>query len=57
MQRNVRAVKSDVDVLVAKGLLSEYHQGDVVSYAISKEGIDYVEHRSLMRIKNLVVVE
>jgi len=55
MQRSVIAVKSDLDSLVAKGLLDEYNQGDVVSYTISKEGIDYVKRKSLMRIGNLMV--
>lgn len=53
-QCHVRMVKPVINVLVAKGLLS--HRGNV-NYAISYEGIKYVENKSLVKIRNWVIEE
>ena len=55
MERHIRAVKPAVDVLVAKGLLEAHHQGDKISYAISDKGIEFVEYKGLVQIRNWVV--
>lgn len=43
--------------MVAKGLLNAHHEGNKVSYAISKEGIEFVEYKGLIKIRNWIVEE
>lgn len=57
MQRHVRAMKPAADILVAMGLLNARNQGSKVSYAISEEGIKYVENKGLIKIRKWATEE
>ena len=54
MQRHVRAVKSAVNDLIAKGLLERRYEGASLSYTISRKGIDLIEKNGLVKIRDWV---
>jgi len=55
MQRQIRAVRPAVNVLVGRGLLKTQNECGKVGYAISEKGIEYVEFRGIVKIRNWVV--
>lgn len=57
MQRHTRVVKPVVDILLARGLLKPHYEGDKNGFAISEEGIEYIEYKGIVKIRNWVVEE
>jgi predicted transcriptional regulator len=55
MERHVSVVKPAIVILIARGILNIQHQGDKVTYAISREGIDFIENNGMVKIRNWIV--